>query len=103
MNCLALFFAGALLCNCLPHLAAGLRGEPFPSPFSKPRGVGPSSPLVNFLWGAFNLFLGLYILSRHPVAIGLNWEFAALAAGALVIGCHLSIHFGHVRRNKIKS
>lgn len=48
---LADFGAGLFLCNCLPHLAAGLQGQPFPSPFSKPRGVGNSSPLVNVLWG----------------------------------------------------
>ena len=32
---IANFAAGALLCNCIPHLTAGLRGERFPSPFGK--------------------------------------------------------------------
>ncbi|HEY4169248.1 MAG TPA: hypothetical protein VGM96_20835 [Reyranella sp.] len=27
---IALFFAGAFLCNSLPHLAAGLQRRPFP-------------------------------------------------------------------------
>ncbi|MEJ0066167.1 MAG: hypothetical protein WDM85_12710 [Caulobacteraceae bacterium] len=56
--------AGAFLCNSIPHLAAGLRGEVFPTPFAKPRGKGPSSALVNFYWGAANLALGLFILLR---------------------------------------
>ncbi|WP_212741939.1 hypothetical protein, partial [Sphingomonas sp. 1F27F7B] len=30
MAYLVLFLGGALLCNAIPHLAAGLRGEPFP-------------------------------------------------------------------------
>lgn len=42
---LAPFFAGAFLCNALPHLAAGLQGRPFPTPFATPHGVGDSPPL----------------------------------------------------------
>jgi hypothetical protein len=98
MNYFAIFFAGAFLCNSVPHLACGLRGEPFPSPFAKPPGKGNSSPLVNFLWGALNLILGALLLSHYPVEIGLNWEFAALVAGVLIAGVHLSLHFGKVRR-----
>jgi hypothetical protein len=51
MDYIASFFAGAFLCNCIPHLACGLRGETFPTPFANPRGKGPSAPMVNFLWG----------------------------------------------------
>jgi len=92
------FFAGAFLCNCLPHLICGLQGAPFPSPFSKPRGIGDSSPLVNFLWGAFNLFVGLLLLSWNPVAIGFHLDFAALIAGFLALGVQLSVHFAKVRK-----
>ncbi len=69
---------GALLCNSLPHLAAGLRGEPFPTPFARPRGIGPSSPLVNFYWGALNLLLGVGLLAWSPLQVGLNVDSAAL-------------------------
>jgi hypothetical protein len=100
MNYLALFFAGAFLCNCMPHLAAGLRGELFPSPFAKPPGKGDSSPIVNFFWGLFNLLFGLCLLSRNPVDVGFNFEFLTLIAGALIIGSHLSLHFGMVQREK---
>ncbi len=76
MTYVALFFAGAFLCNCIPHLAAGLMGMPFPSPFAKPSGKGDSLPLVNFLWGAFNLIAGLVLLVRNPFGLGLNAENA---------------------------
>lgn len=97
MNYIALFFAGAFFCNCIPHLCAGLQGMPFPTPFAKPRGIGNSSPFVNFIWGAFNFGIGLFILSRHPVLTGLNLDCLALAAGALALGTYLSRHFGKVR------
>src|ERR1700743_2433686 len=92
------FLAGVFICNALPHLAAGLRGEIFPTPFARPRGKGPSSPLVNFLWGMFNLLVGLLLLSRQPVTIGSDPAFIALMAGALAIGTYLSIHFGQQQR-----
>ena len=97
MNDIALFFAGAFLCNCIPHLSAGLQGVPFPTPFAKPRGVGNSSPLLNFLWGAGNLVAGLALLASHPIVVGANQDCLAIAAGALVIGTYMSRHFGKVR------
>lgn len=96
----AWFFGGAFLCNCLPHLVAGLQGVPFPTPFAVPRGIGNSSPLVNFLWGGFNFAVGSYLLSIYPIAIGPNVGCAVVAAGALALGVYLSIHFGHVRRGR---
>jgi hypothetical protein len=100
MDYLSLFLAGALLCNAIPHLASGLCGRPLPTPFARPRGVGLSPPLVNFLWGAFNVFIGIGLLLNHPVALGANGETLALAAGALVIGTYLSLHFGRVQRGR---
>jgi hypothetical protein len=98
MDYVASFFAGAFLCNCIPHLACGLRGETFPTPFARPRGRGPSAPIVNFLWGAFNFLIGIYLLARHPVAVGLEPDFIALVLGALALGIYLSLHFGKVRQ-----
>jgi len=97
MDYVAIFFAGAFLCNSVPHLVAGLQGAPFQSPFAKPPGVGLSSPLVNFLWGMFNLIVGALLLATHPVEIGLTIDFAVLIAGALAIGIYLALHFGRVR------
>jgi hypothetical protein len=93
------FFAGAFLCNAVPHLTAGLRGEVFPTPFARPTGKGPSSPLVNVYWGLFNLLLGVVLLSQYPLTIGLNADCAALVAGVLAIGSFTAHHFGKVRRD----
>jgi hypothetical protein len=93
---IAWFFAGAFLCNSVPHLVAGVQGKPFPSPFATPRGVGNSSPLVNVLWGMFNVVVGLVLLSLQPVSIGLNLPFVVVIAGALAIGVFLALHFGKV-------
>jgi hypothetical protein len=100
MNYLAIFFAGAFLCNSIPHLSSGLMGLPFPSPFSKPMGIGDSPPIVNFIWGFFNLLVGIFLFSRHPAAPGFNPEFATLVAGILLMGMNLSTHFGKVQRSK---
>ncbi len=97
MDYIAIFFAGALLCNSIPHLVAGLQGAPFQTPFAKPRGVGLSPPVVNFLWGMSNLVVGALLLSANPVEIGLTLSFATLVAGALAIGTYLALHFGRVR------
>jgi hypothetical protein len=100
MNLVAIFFAGAFLCNCVPHAFSGLLGQPFPSPFSKPMGIGDSRPIVNFLWGFFNFLVGISLLSRFPVDVGFNPHFITLMAGVLVMGLNLSIHFGSVRRSR---
>lgn len=96
MEFIAHFFAGAFLCNCIPHLAAGLQGAPFPSPFAKPPGTGNSSPLVNVLWGFFNLAAGLVLLSLAPFAIRLGAPLLVFLAGFLAVGAFAAVHFGKV-------
>lgn len=100
MHFFAHFFTGALLCNALPHLAAGLQGRPFPSPFATPSGVGDSSPLVNVLWGFFNLLAGLALGSYFPAPVAATPEFGAVCLGALLLGIYTALHFGSVRRKK---
>lgn len=100
MNFVAAFFAGAFLCNCIPHLVAGLQGMPFQTPFAKPPGIGESSPLVNFLWGGFNLLVSLALLTWQPVIVGVNAEFIVMTIGALAVGSFSAIHFGKVRQGK---
>jgi hypothetical protein len=94
------FVAGVLICNSIPHLVAGLRGEAFPTPFATRRGVGRSSPVVNVLWGWFNLFLGLALLPRlvvfSPVMPLFNTVWLAFALGFLLAGIFLAWHFGRV-------
>ncbi len=100
MSYVALFFAGALLCNCVPHLCSGLQGASFPTPFARPRGVGASSAIVNFFWGAANLLTATHLLSRHPTEVGFNPNFLTLVVGALLMGTYLSVHFAKVRERK---
>ncbi len=94
---IANFFAGLFLCNCVPHVVAGVMGAPFPTPFATPRGVGESSPLVNFLWGFVNLVIGLVLLWWHPVATNPGLSPLLFLLGVLLMGCFLAVHFGMVR------
>jgi hypothetical protein len=97
MNYLTLFFSGAFLCNAIPHLVAGVQGAPFPTPFGKPSGVGNSSAVVNVLWAAFNLVVGLASFAWHPASLGANLSCLAMALGALAMGLFSAHHFGRVR------
>jgi hypothetical protein len=90
--------AGLFLCNCIPHLCAGLRGESFPTPFAKPPGKGLSSALTNTLWGSFNLVVGLLLLNTSPIYPGFNLGFVLFLIGFVGIGVQLSMHFAKVRK-----
>lgn len=92
-----LVLAGALLCNCIPHLAAGLRGEAFPTPFASPPGKGLSSPQINFVWGAANLVIGTELLTSRIDAADPRFGKLALLAGFVGLGIYLSRHMGSVR------
>ncbi len=96
----AYFFTGALLINALPHLAAGVQGQPFPSPFAKPSGVGDSSPVVNVLWGLANLFGGLVLLASRPAMLVVGVPMVVAMLGAVVLGVFAGVHFGRVRQHK---
>jgi hypothetical protein len=97
---IVLFFAGAFLCNAVPHFVSGLMGRPFPTPFSKPAGVGDSSPVVNVLWGFLNLVVGLLLFLRQPLSVNFYPNFTALLLGVLVMALQLSSHFGKVQAGK---
>lgn len=88
------FCVGMFLLNSLPHLAAGLQGRTFPSPFANPPTIGHSSALVNVFWGLFNVVVGLVLLEKAPITIGYNGGFIAAIAGALGTGVFLALHFG---------
>ncbi|HTQ29241.1 MAG TPA: hypothetical protein VMI35_13980 [Puia sp.] len=60
---IASFFAGMFLANAVPHFVHGISGNKFPTPFSKPRGIGLSSSTVNVLWALFNIAVG-YLLAK---------------------------------------
>ena len=86
-NYLATFFAGAILANAVPHFVHGISGNRFPSPFSKPSGIGLSSAPVNVIWGLFNIAMGYALMQT-----GENNVYVFFA-GAAVMSIMLSIHF----------
>jgi hypothetical protein len=98
-----IFFSGALLCNCIPHLASGLRGERFPTPFTRLTEVKTSSPVQNFLWGATNLSVGLTMLMRRLLGVQVPPKLYLLLAGFLIAGIFLSRHFGRVNKTSNSS
>ena len=89
------FFGGAFLANAIPHIVSGLRGEPFQTPFAKPRGEGLSTSTVNVLWGFVNLVVG-YLLVCRVGEFGLKetTDVAALGLGALLMSVFLARRFG---------
>ena len=95
------FFAGAFLINALPHLINGLSGRSFPTPFASPPGKGLSSPLVNVLWAAFNLFIGVLLIERPGAGSLLTLDDQLVAAaGGLLMALGLAFHFGKVLHSK---
>ena len=93
---LALFFAGALVVNFVPHFTNGISGRPFPSPFASPPGQGLSSPVVNVLWGAFNLIAGFALARGGRFVSRRLTALLTVAGGGLVMGVMLANAFGQV-------
>jgi len=89
------FFGGAVLTNAVPHLVSGVMGEPFQSPFAKPRGEGLSSSTVNVLWGVLNLVVG-YVLVCRVGDFGLRTtsDVIPFGLGILLMGLFCARHFG---------
>ncbi len=90
---LAGFFAGAFWANTVPHFVHGISGNKFPTPFSKPRGVGLSSSTTNVLWALLNMVIGWLlsttarVTSDHPGSLGVCF------IGIAVMSILLSIRF----------
>ena len=91
----AYFFGGFFLTNAIPHLVSGMMGQPFQSPFAKPRGKGLSSSTVNVLWGFFNAVVGYLLV----VQVG-NFDLRsipdalALAVAILLRSLLAARHYG---------
>ncbi|KIZ42228.1 MULTISPECIES: hypothetical protein [Rhodopseudomonas] len=92
---LSYLFGGAVLANAIPHLVSGLLGQPFQTPFAKPRGQGRSSAIVNVVWGFLNLALSYVLLCRvGDFDLHASDQIMAAAAGALAISLMLAWWFG---------
>jgi hypothetical protein len=92
----ALFFAGAFLVNFVPHFTNGVSGRPFPSPFASPPGQGLSSPIVNVLWGSFNLIVGFALARAGRFDSRRLDALLTVAIGGLLMGVMLANAFGQV-------
>ena len=90
---IAAFFAGVFLANTVPHYVNGISGNPFPSPFADPPGVGNSSPLINVLWGAFNLLIGYSLLRYSKLSVNNKTALWVLFLGIICMGVLLSTTF----------
>jgi hypothetical protein len=97
----AFFFGGMFLVNAVPHFASGVCGRRFPSPFASPPGKGESSPMVNVLWGAFNLVIGYLLVFRvGEFFIRETSSVVALGVGGLVMAVMLASNFGKIYGQK---
>ena len=95
------FLGGMFLANGVPHFVQGVSGNPMPSPFAKPPGIGDSSPLVNALWGFGNLVAGALLLHFFWPRGDAAWVgWCVVGAGALLLAVQVSTHFGKVRAGK---
>ena len=92
---LSYVLGGTCLINAVPHLVAGVMGEPFQSPFAKPPGVGLSSATVNVFWGVANLVFAYLLLYRVGVFdLRSPVDAAAAGLGILLMGLVLARSFG---------
>jgi hypothetical protein len=93
---LALFFAGAILANSVPHFVQGISGRSFPTPFASPPGQGESPPLVNVLWGSFNLIVGYVLCRAGRFNVTRTRDAAIVGAGVIFTAAMLANAFGQL-------
>jgi hypothetical protein len=89
------FFGGAFLANAVPHFTNGISGRAFPTPFATPPGQGMSPPLINVLWGMFNLIIGYLLVWRVGRSdLRRTTDALLVGAGILLMGVMLARAFG---------
>lgn len=93
LNYIACFGAGLFLANAVPHWVNGVSGNRFPSPFANPPGKGLSSPLVNVVWGLFNVIVGYVLFRAGKVSNANASALAVFFAGIAVISVMSSVNF----------
>jgi len=96
---LAHFFGGAFFANALPHLVAGVSGQPFPSPFASPPFRGLSSPTVNAGWALANLVFAYLLLVRvEPFDIRSFSDVGVCFAGFGLMTLQVARSLGRIRK-----
>ena len=95
------FVAGLFLTNGVPHFVQGVSGNPFPSPFASPPGIGNSPPLVNAMWGFANWVVAFVLLWFFgPAGPGAWVGWILIGIGMLLMALMLSRHFGKTRAGR---
>jgi hypothetical protein len=85
--------------NAVPHGVHALAGDPFPSPFADPPGVGMSTPSENLVWSAANAVAGAsLLLGVGRFRFGANLDTVVTVGTGLLAGYGISRHFAGVRR-----
>ncbi|WP_437976081.1 hypothetical protein WMF11_00765 [Sorangium sp. So ce295] len=90
----AYFFGGAFLANALPHLIAGVSGQPLQTPFASPPFKGLSPPAVNVAWALANLAFAYLLLVRVEALDLRSWSDVGvcfLGFGAMALQCSRSL------------
>ncbi len=85
---------GFFATNSLPHLIPGMHGKWFHSPFAKPPVKGKSSPVVNVLWGWFNLVVAYLIYLLADINLKNPAEGIGFLLGVLITSLVLAVVFG---------
>lgn len=99
---LAYFFGGAFLANALPHLMAGVSGQPMQSPFASPPFKGLSPPAVNVAWALVNLAVSYLLLVRIKAVDLQSWSEVGVCFvgfGAMAFQCARA--FGMLRKQAV--
>ncbi|CAN7675749.1 hypothetical protein [Caballeronia sp. LjRoot31] len=92
---LSYFLGGAVVANAIPHVASGMMGRSFQSPFATPSGKGLSSSTVNVLWGAFNVALAYLLIYRvGNFDIRVTADAGTAGLGALLMAIFAARTFG---------
>lgn len=95
LDLVSYFFGGLFLANAIPHLASGMMGRPFQSPFATPRGEGLSSSTVNVLWGFFNLVVSYLLICRvGNFDLRTTADVIPLGLGMILLALFCARHFG---------
>jgi len=85
--------AGMILANFVPHFVHGISGNRFPTPFSKPHGIGLSSPTLNVLWALFNLVIGYLLFRFARISTNNNLSMIVFLAGISMLSLFSSKRF----------
>jgi TM2 domain-containing membrane protein YozV len=93
------FMGGAFLANALPHLMAGVAGQPLQSPFASPPFKGLSSPIVNVVWALANLAIAYLLLGHIGSFRWQSWShFALCFAGFSAMALQCARSFARLRK-----